>query len=67
VLTQEQGFFIKCSPMTDKYFISIKTLHDKFEKSIIDFYQIYPTLESYKEFNTLFRKYGTTEIGNYLY
>ena len=63
VLTQDPSFFIKYSPIADKYFISIKTLHDKFEKSIAVFYSEYPTSDSYNKFDELFKKYGTTEIG----
>ena len=63
VLTQDPTFFIKHDSTTDKYCVSIKNLKDKFEKSIEEFYKIYPELYSYAKFEELFKKYGTTEIG----
>ncbi len=66
VLSQDKSFFIRHNSTADKYCVSISTLHEKFEKSITDFSRIYPTLDSYKKFDELFKKYGITEIGKVL-
>lgn len=63
ILTQDPSYLIKHKADTDKYCISIKKLHELFEKSITDFSNVYPTLDSYTKFDEYFIKYGTTEIG----
>jgi hypothetical protein len=63
VLNQDNDYIIKYNSEIDKYYVSIKVLHEKFEESIAEFSKEYQTLDSYKNFNELFEKYGITEIG----
>lgn len=61
-LTQDSNFLIKPTSTADKYCVSVKILHEKFEESIPNFQRLYPKLDSYKKFDEFFKKYGTTEI-----
>jgi hypothetical protein len=67
VLTEDPSFFIKNNLTNDRCIVSIKTLHHKFEESIINFHNRYKDLDSYDKFDELFKKYGISEIGNSLY
>lgn len=61
ILSQDKSFFIKSNDGTT-YCISVSNLRDKFEQSIINFEKDYHNMESNKEFDRLFQKYGSTEI-----
>ena len=65
--TKIPSFFIKNNLTNDRCIVSIKTLHHKFEESIINFHNRYKDLDSYDKFDELFKKYGISEIGNSLY
>ncbi len=62
ILTRSKGFLIKRKDLSNSYCVSVDNLHEKFEASITEFKKIYSSLESFQNFESLFKKYGSTEI-----
>ena len=62
ILTQDPSYLIKHKENSNQICVSVKKLHELFEKSITEFSLIYPSLDSYKKFKELYQKYGATEI-----